>query len=55
MLCTKLTDGTYLVSDMIQGQYIKRLYQGYNKAQALKLFRAYKKQIEQNWFEYLAK
>ena len=55
MLCTKLANGSYLISDMIHGQYVKRIYQGYNKVQALKLFRVYKKQIQKTWFEYLAK
>jgi hypothetical protein len=55
MLCTKIAANCYLVSDIINSQYVKRIYQGYTKAQALKQFRAYKKQIQQNWVEYLTK
>jgi hypothetical protein len=55
MLCTKLPDGSILISDIINQQYVKKTYQGYSKTMAIKLFRAYKKQIQQNWLEYLAK
>jgi hypothetical protein len=55
MLCTKIADNCYLISDMINSQYTKMIYKGYTKAKALKQFRAYKKQIQQNWFEYLSK
>lgn len=55
MLCTKLQNKSYLISDIVNQQYIKQIYQGYTKTQALKLFRAYKKQLMKSWFEYLAK
>lgn len=55
MLCTKLQDGSILISDIINQQYLKKTYYGYSKTMAIKLFRAYKKEIQKNWFEYLAK
>ncbi len=55
MLCTKLPDGSILISDIVNSQYVKQRYLGYSKAMALKKFKQYKKQIQQNWAEYLAK
>lgn len=55
MLCTKLPDGSILISDIINQQYVKKTYYGYSKTMALKLFRAYKKELQKHWFEYLAK
>ena len=55
MLCTKIGANYYLISDIINSQYVKRIYQGYTKAESIKQFRAYKKQIQQNWVEYLTK
>lgn len=55
MICTKLPDGSILISDIVNSQYVKQRYLGYSKTMAMKMFRAYKKQLQKTWLEYLAK
>jgi hypothetical protein len=54
MICTKLPNGYLLISDIINGEYVKQLYTGYTKKEAQRRFRIYTNQIKKNWFEYLA-
>lgn len=55
MLVEKQPNGSILISDFVNQQFIKKVYYFTPLAQAKKDFRAYCRQISANWAEYLAK
>ena len=55
MLIERQQNGSILITDIIHEQYIKRVYYFTSLKDAKKDFRAYSKQIERNWMEFLAK
>lgn len=55
MLYTTLHDGSIEFFDIVNSLTIRKRYIGHSLKDAKRLFKAYKKQIQKNWFEYLAK
>lgn len=55
MIVQKQSNGSLLITDIINSQLIKKVYYFTSLTEAKKDFRAYTKQLKQNWFEYLAK
>jgi hypothetical protein len=55
MTIEKQPNGSLLITDIINSQYIKKVYYFTSLTAAKKDFKAYTKQLKQNWFEYLAK
>jgi hypothetical protein len=55
MTIEKQQNGSLLMTDIINSQLIKKVYYFTTLRDAKKDFKAYTKQIKQNWFEYLAK
>ena len=46
MTITIQHNGSLLISDIIKDEYIKRVYYGYNKKDAIQLFKQYRKEIK---------
>ncbi len=46
MIVTKQLNGSYLISDIVNGYWIKQVYYFYTKKEAMKLFRQYRKQLK---------
>jgi len=46
MTITVQHNGSLLISDIIKDEYIKRVYYGYNKKDAIQLFKQYRKEIK---------
>lgn len=40
----KQNNGSLLISDIVNNQYIKQVYYGYSKKDAMRLFKKYKKE-----------
>jgi hypothetical protein len=55
MTVEKQQNGSLLITDIINSQLIKKVYYFTTLRDAKRDFKAYTKQIKQNWFEYLAK
>jgi hypothetical protein len=55
MTVEKQQNGSILITDIINSQLIKKVYYFTTLTDAKRDFKAYTKQIKQNWFEYLAK
>jgi hypothetical protein len=55
MIVQKQSNGSLLITDIINSQLIKKVYYFTSLTAAKKDFKAYTKQLKQNWFEYLAK
>ena len=55
MTIEKQPNGSLLITDIINSQYIKKVYYFISLSAAKKDFMAYTKQLKQSWFEYLAK
>jgi hypothetical protein len=55
MTVEKQNNGSLLITDIINSQLIKKVYYFTTLRDAKRDFKAYTKQIKQNWFEYLAK
>ena len=43
------SDGAFIVSDIIDGYYIKRVFMGYTKRKAISIF---KKEMEEEYLDY---
>ena len=46
MIVTKQLNGSYLISDIVNGYWIKQVYYFYTTREAMKLFREYRKQLK---------
>tara|TARA_R100000315_G_C5174536_1_gene100905 strand:+ start:369 stop:521 length:153 start_codon:yes stop_codon:yes gene_type:complete len=46
MTIEKQQNGSLLISDIVNNQYIKQVYYFYTKKDAIKLFRQYRKQLK---------
>lgn len=55
MIIEKQTNGSILITDIINSQLIKKVYYFTSLTNAKKDFRTYTKELKQSWFEYLAK
>ena len=55
MIVQKQSNGSLLITDIINSQLIKKVYYFTSLTEAKKNFEAYAKQLKQNWYEYLAK
>ena len=55
MTVQKQTNGSLLITDIINSQLIKKVYYFTRLTDAKKDFKAYTKQVKQNWFEHLAR
>jgi len=55
MIIQKQPNGSLLITDIINSQLIKKVYYFTSLTEAKKDFKAYTKQLKQNWYEYLAK
>lgn len=55
MIIEKQPNGSLLITDIINSQFVKKVYYFTNVQEAKKDFKAYTKQIKKNWYEYLAK
>jgi hypothetical protein len=55
MIVQKQSNGSLLITDIINSQLIKKVYYFTSLTEAKKDFKAYTKQLKQNWYEYLAK
>jgi hypothetical protein len=55
MIIEKQPNGSLLVTDIINSQYIKKVYYFTTLTAAKKDFKAYTKQLKQSWFEHLAR
>ena len=55
MIIEKQQNGSILITDIINEQFIKKVYYVTTLTDAKKDFKAYAKQVKQNWFEHLAR
>jgi hypothetical protein len=55
MIIEKQANGSLLITDIINSQFIKKVYYFTTLRDAKRDFKAYAKEIKKNWFEYLAK
>lgn len=55
MIHTTLHDGSIEFFDVVNSLTIRKRYIGYSLKEAKKLFKAYKKELQKNWLEYLAR
>lgn len=55
MLIEKQPNGSLLITDIINEQFIKKVYYFTTLKEAKKDFRKHCKEIANNWLEYLAK
>jgi hypothetical protein len=55
MTVEKQTNGSLLITDIINSQLIKKVYYFTSLTAAKKDFKAYAKELKQNWFEHLAR
>jgi hypothetical protein len=55
MIIEKQQNGSILITDIINEQFIKKVYYFTTLTNAKKHFKAYAKQVKQNWFEHLAR
>ena len=46
MIITKQQNGSYLITDIVKGYWIKQVYYFYTKKEAIKLFRQYRKELK---------
>jgi len=46
MIITKQLNGSYLITDIVKGYWIKQVYYFYTKKEAIKLFRQYRKKLK---------
>jgi len=46
MTITRLHNGSYYISDIIEGHLIEQVYYFYTKKEAIKKFRQYRKQLK---------
>ena len=55
MIIEKQLNGSLIISDIINQQFVKKVYYFTTLKEAKKDFKEYTKQIQKNWLEYLAK
>ncbi len=55
MLIEKQPNGSLLITDIINQQFVKKVYYFTNVKDAKRDFKTYTKQLQKSWFEYLAK
>jgi hypothetical protein len=55
MTIEKQHNGSLLLTDFINDQLVKKVYYFTSLTAAKKDFKAYTKQVKQNWFEHLAR
>jgi len=55
MIIEKQQNGSILITDIINEQFIKKVYYFTTLTEAKKDFKAYTKQLKQSWFEHLAR
>lgn len=55
MIVEKQPNGSLLITDIVNSQWIKKVYYFTSLRDAKKDFKAYTKEIQKNWFEYLAR
>ena len=46
MIIEKQGNGSLLISDIVNGYWIKQVYYFYSKKEAIKLFREYRKEVK---------
>lgn len=55
MIVQKQPNGSLLITDLVNSQWIKKVYYFTSLRDAKKDFKAYTKEIQKNWFEHLAR
>lgn len=55
MTIEKQSNGSLLITDIINSQLVKKVYYFTSLTNAKKDFKAYTKELKQSWFQYLAK
>lgn len=55
MTIEKQPNGSLLITDLVNSQWIKKMYYFTTLRDAKTDFKAYSKQIKQSWFEHLAR
>jgi hypothetical protein len=55
MIITKQQNGSLLISDIINEQFIKKVYYFTSRKDAKRDFKQYANQIKKAWFEHLAR
>ena len=46
MIVERQDNGSFLISDMIEGYWLKEVYYFYSKKEAIKLFREYRRKVK---------
>ncbi len=49
MIVERQSNGSLLISDIVDGYWIKQVYYFYSKKEAIKLFREYRKKEKETW------
>ena len=49
MIIERQSNGSLLISDIVNGYWIKQVYYFYSKKEAIKLFREYRKKEKETW------
>lgn len=55
MIVEKQPNGSLLITDLVNSQWIKKVYYFTSLRDAKRDFKAYTKEIKKNWYEYLAR
>lgn len=55
MIIEKQPNGSLLITDIINSQFIKKVYYFTTLRDAKRDFKAYTKEIQKNWYEHLAR
>ena len=55
MIVEKQPNGSLLITDIVNSQWIKKVYYFTTLRDAKRDFKAYTKEIKKSWFDYLAK
>lgn len=55
MIIQKQPNGSLLITDFVNSQWIKKVYYFTTLRDAKRDFKAYTKEIKKHWFDYLAK
>lgn len=55
MIIERQLNGSLLITDLVNSQWVKKVYYFTSVKEAKKDFKAYTKEIQKNWYEYLAK